>query len=189
MALTGYNGILGYRTDQSYETRPDDLDANKVEWLDAHPDFSLAKEREGAKKVADAMKAEGWLFASHTWGHQNVGQIGLETLQTDTRKFKDNVDPLIGGTDIIIFAFGTDLCGPEDYHGDKFEYLKGAGYNYFCNVDSSKYYVQIRERYFRQGRRNLDGYRMYYHPELLEDLFDVKSVFDPVRPTPVPPMA
>lgn len=189
VALTGYNGILGYRTDSSYETRPDDLDANKVEWLDAHPDFSLAKEREGAKKVADAMKAEGWLFASHTWGHQNVGQIGLETLQTDTRKFKDNVDPLIGGTDIIIFAFGTDLCGPEDYHGDKFEYLKGAGYNYFCNVDSSKYYVQIRERYFRQGRRNLDGYRMYYHPELLEDLFDVKSVFDPVRPTPVPPMA
>lgn len=68
VALTGYNGILGYRTDQSYETRPDDLDANKVEWLDAHPDFSLAKEREGAKKVADAMKAEGWLFASHTWG-------------------------------------------------------------------------------------------------------------------------
>ena len=74
VALTGYNGILGYRTDQSYETRPDDLDANKVEWLDAHPDFSLAKEREGAKKVADAMKAEGWLFASHTWGHQNVGR-------------------------------------------------------------------------------------------------------------------
>ena len=189
VALTGYNGILGYRTDQSYETRPDDLDDNKVEWLDAHPDFSLEKEREGAKKVADAMKAEGWLFASHTWGHQNVAQISLDTLQTDTQKFKDNVDPLIGGTDIIIFAFGTDLCGEEDYHGDKFEYLKGVGYNYFCNVDSSKYYVQIRDRYFRQGRRNLDGYRMYYNPELLEDLFDAKSVFDPARPTPVPPMS
>ena len=171
------------------ETRPDDLDDNKVEWLDAHPDFSLEKEREGAKKVADAMKAEGWLFASHTWGHQNIAQISLDTLQTDTQKFKDNVDPLIGGTDIIIFAFGTDLCGEEDYHGDKFEYLKGVGYNYFCNVDSSKYYVQIRDRYFRQGRRNLDGYRMYYNPELLEDLFDAKSVFDPARPTPVPPMS
>ena len=189
VALTGYNGILGYRTDQSYETRPDDLDDNKVEWLDAHPDFSLEKEREGAKKVADAMKAEGWLFASHTWGHQNIAQISLDTLQTDTQKFKDNVDPLIGGTDIIIFAFGTDLCGEEDYHGDKFEYLKSVGYNYFCNVDSSKYYVQIRDRYFRQGRRNLDGYRMYYNPELLEDLFDAKSVFDPARPTPVPPMS
>ena len=189
VALTGYNGILGYRTDQSYETRPDDLDDNKVEWLNNHPDFSLEKEREGAKKVADAMKEEGWLFASHTWGHQNVGQISLETLQADTQKFKDNVDPLIGGTDIIIFAFGTDLTDAEDYSGDKFEYLKSMGYNYYCNVDSSKYFVQIRDRYFRQGRRNLDGYRMYYNPELLEDLFDAKSVFDPARPTPVPPMS
>ena len=188
VALTGYNGILGYRTDQSYETRPDDLDQNKVDWLDSHPDFSLEKEREGAKKVADTMKEEGWLFASHTWGHQNIGQISLETLQADTQKFKDNVDPLIGGTDIIIFAFGTDLTDAEDYSGDKFEYLKSMGYNYYCNVDSSKYFVQIRDRYFRQGRRNLDGYRMYYNPELLEDLFDAKSVFDPARPTPVPPM-
>ena len=188
VALTGYNGILGYRTDSSYETRPEDIDANKLQWLDAHPDFSLEKERKEASKVAEAMKAEGWLFASHTWGHQNVGQISLEKLQNDTQKFKDNVDPLIGGTDIIIFAFGTDLSGPGDYSGDKFEYLKGAGYNYFCNVDSTKYYVQIRDRYFRQGRRNLDGYRMYYNPDLLEDLFDAKSVFDPARPTPVPPM-
>lgn len=188
IALTGYNGILGYRTDISYETRPDDLDANKVEWLDAHPDFSLEKERAEAKKVADAMKAGGWEFASHTWGHQNVGQIDVGHLQTDTEKFQENVDPLIGGTDIIIFAFGTDLTVQEDYSGDKFEYLKSAGYNYFCNVDSSKYFVQIRDRYFRQGRRNLDGYRMYYNPELLEDLFNAKEVFDPARPVPVPPM-
>lgn len=188
IALTGYNGILGYRTDESYETRPADLDDNKVEWLNEHPDFSLEKEREGAKKVADAMKAEGWEFASHTWGHQNVGQISLEKLQADTEKFKKNVDPLIGGTDIIIFAFGTDITDAEDYSGDKFEYLKNQGYNYYCNVDSSQYFVQIRDRYFRQGRRNLDGYRMYYNPELLEDLFNAKDVFDPARPTPVPPM-
>ena len=188
IALTGYNGILGYRTDESYETRPADLDDNKVEWLNEHPDFSLEKEREGAKKVADAMKAEGWEFASHTWGHQNVGQISLEKLQADTEKFKKNVDPLIGGTDIIIFAFGTDITDAEDYSGDKFEYLKNQGYNYYCNVDSSQYFVQITSEYFRQGRRNLDGYRMYYNPELLEDLFNAKDVFDPARPTPVPPM-
>ena len=138
IALTGYNGILGYRTDESYETRPADLDDNKVEWLNEHPDFSLEKEREDAKKVADAMKAEGWEFASHTWGHQNVGQISLEKLQADTEKFKKNVDPLIGGTDIIIFAFGTDITDAEDYSGDKFEYLKNQGYNYYCNVDSSQ---------------------------------------------------
>ena len=62
------------------------------------------------------------------------------------------------------------------------------GYNYYCNVDSSQYFVQIRSNYFRQGRRNLDGYRMYYNPELLSDLFDAQSVFDSSRPVPVPTM-
>ena len=188
VALTGYNGILGYRTDSSYETRPDDLDADKVKWLDEHPDFNLNTERENAARVAQAMKDEGWLFASHTWGHQNVSQISLERLQADTQKFKENVDPLIGGTDIIIFAFGADLTSVEDYSGEKFEYLKSQGYNYYCNVDSSQYFVQIRSNYFRQGRRNLDGYRMYYNPELLSDLFDAQSVFDSSRPVPVPTM-
>ena len=110
-----------------------------------------------------------------------MGQVTLEKLQADTERFKKNVDPLIGGTDVIIFAFGTDITNDQEYSGDKFEYLKGQGYNYYCNVDSSQYYVQIRDRYFRQGRRNLDGYRMYYNPELLSDLFDVKDVFDPVK--------
>lgn len=188
VALTGYNGILGYRSDSSYETRPADLDADKVQWLDNHPDFDLNTEREGAAKVAQAMKDEGWTFASHTWGHQNVSQVSLERLQADTQKFKENIDPLIGGTDIIIFAFGADLAGTEDYSGEKFEYLKSQGYDYFCNVDSSQYYVQIRDNYFRQGRRNLDGYRMYYNPELVSDLFDAGSVFSPSRPLPVPTM-
>lgn len=188
VALTGYNGILGYRTDSSYETRPADLDADKVQWLDNHPDFDLNTEREGAAKVAQAMKDEGWLFASHTWGHLNVSNVSLERIQADTQKFKENVDPLIGGTDIIIFAFGADMSGVEDYSGEKFEYFKSQGYNYYCNVDSSQYFVQIRDNYFRQGRRNLDGYRMYYNPELLSDLFDAQSVFDSSRPVPVPPM-
>lgn len=187
IALTGYDGILGYRTDIEYKTQ-ESLQDDQRKFLDDHPDFNYKKEVRQAKKVAEAIKKDGWLFASHTWGHQNIGEIGLEKLQTDTTKFQKYVDPLIGGTDIIIFAFGTDLTQVEDYSGDKFEYLKSVGYNYYCNVDSSKYFVQIRDRYFRMGRRNLDGYRMYYNPELLEDLFDASAVFDKSRPTPVPPM-
>ena len=39
------------------------------------------------------------------------------------------------------------------------------------------------------GRRNVDGYRMYHDGEGLTDLFDVSTVFDPKRPTPVPNMS
>ena len=49
--------------------------------------------------------------------------------------------------------------------------------------------MQIGDTYFRGSRRNVDGYRMFHHPEKLEDLFDVKDVFDPIRPTPVPPLS
>ena len=114
----------------------------------------------------------------------------LNRLQADTQKFKDNVDPLIGGTDIIIFAFGADLTGcMKIIPGRSLNILRVMGYNYYCNVDSSQIFcTDTKYRYFRQGRRNVDGYRMYYNPELLEDLFNVKDVFDPSRPTPVPPM-
>ncbi len=188
VALTGYNGVLGYYTDIAYKTR-ENLDENQVKYLQEHPDFNYDEQVEQAKDVAQAMREDGWEFASHTWGHINVGERSLEDLQTDTQKWLDYVKPIVEPVDTIIFAFGADICGAEDYSGDKFEYLKSQGFDYFCNVDSSQYWVQLRDRYLRMGRRNLDGYRMYYHPELLADLFDAKAVFDPVRPVPVPPMS
>ena len=140
--------------------------------------------------TVDAMKAEGWEFASHTWGHMNATERSAEDLKTDDEKWKANVAPILGDTDMIIFAFGADIGDWEGYSSDnpKFQYYKSAGYDYFCNVDSSQYFVQITDQYFRQGRRNLDGYRMYYNPDMLSDLFDVSEVWDSSRPTPVPEM-
>ena len=88
-----------------------------------------------------------------------------------------------------IRSSGADINNGGEYTGnEKFEYLKSQGYDYYCNVDSNKYFVQMTDEYFRMGRRNVDGYRMYYNPDMLADLFDVSQVFDPSRPTPVPPM-
>ena len=56
-----------------------------------------------------------------------------------------------------------------------------------CSSDLP-YWMQLGPDHFRQGRRNLDGYRMYYYPDSLSDLFSVPDVFDPARPTPVPQM-
>lgn len=192
IALTGYNGVLGYRTDITYQTVPDDINADKKKWLEEHPDFDLETERAKAKEVADAMKANGWKFASHTWGHMKVGEASMERIQADTMKWKENVEPIVGETDVIIFAHGQDLAGwPEGYvaGNEKFEYLKSNGFNYYCNVDSAQYNVQIRDNYVRMGRRNLDGYRIYYNAigeeNNLSDLFNASDIIDPQRP-PVP---
>ena len=108
----------------------------------------------------------------------------------DTQRWLDNVATVVGSTDVIIFAFGADIGDWQPYTSDNsyFTYLKEKGFNIFCNVDSSKCWVQFGSNYMRQGRRNLDGYRMYYNPELVSDLFDVSSVWDNARPTPVPQM-
>ena len=190
IALTGYNGILGYRTDIAYKTGENLDEQYQVPWLAAHPDFDYDQECADAKAVADAMKANGWEFASHTWGHINVSERSVEDIKTDTEKWLNYVAPLIGDTDMIIFAFGADIGSWQNYTHEnaKFDYLKSKGFSIYCNVDGSQYWVQFGSDYMRQGRRNLDGYRMYYNPDMLSDLFDVSQVWDDSRPTPVPPM-
>lgn len=188
IAFTGYNGILGYRTAASYNTE---------EYKAEHPDFDYEKEREEAAKVAACLKENGYELASHSWGHRNMGEISMENFRTDTDKWENEVETLTGDCDIILFPFGSDIGDwhPYDTSSERFQYLYQKGFRYFCNVDSTRYWVQIGDTYMRQGRRNLDGYRMYYDlPESgvggdhLSDLFDVEEVFDRARPLPVPAM-
>ncbi len=192
VALTGYEGVLGYRTDEVYKTRQEDrvTDFQRI-FFETHPDFDFDQEVAEATKVADAMKAEGWEFASHTWGHINPRQHTVDDVARDSSRWHDWVEPVVGKTDVLIFAFGADIGDwqPYTYDNPYFAHYKSMGFNIFCNVDAStKAWVQVGPDFLRQGRRNLDGYRMYYSPDLVSDLFDVDIAWDENRPTPVPPM-
>lgn len=198
IALTGYDGILGYRTDGAYSEEHNTntdvyyADGDQLEWLAEHPDFDWEKECEQAKAVADAMKADGWEFANHTWGHKAVGDTPYDSLVADTERWMQYVSPLIGETDAIIFAHGQDISpsGAYDSSNEKYMYLKSKGFDIFCNVDSRAYTTSVTSEYFHQGRRNLDGYRIYqdaYNGQgMTADLFDAIDVIDPERPLPVP---
>ena len=67
--------------------------------------------------------------------------------------------------------------------------MESVGFRYFCNVDSKRAWMQYGDNYLRQGRRNLDGYRLFEsyseRADRLSDIIDVKKVFDTDRPTPV----
>lgn len=175
LALTGYNGVFGYRTDTAYKNTNPNYEADIEE----------------AKRTAQGLREAGWELASHSWGHLNLGQVSMERFKTDTDKWEKRVESIIGDTDIIIYSFGDDIGSwyPYEHDNERYNYLYGKGFRYFCNVDSTQYWVQLTDEYLRQGRRNLDGQRMYEdltgEADRLSDLMDVESVFDPARPTPV----
>ena len=186
IAFTGYNGILGYRTDSAYNT-----DEYKAE----HPDFNFEEERANAAKVVQCLRDDGFEIASHSWGHRNMGTISMDKFREDTDKWANEVETLTGPCDIILFPFGSDIGDwhPYDTSSERFQYLYNKGFRYFCNVDSTQYWVQLGKDYLRQGRRNLDGYRMWKDIEAgddtskrkLDDLFKAEDVFSSKRPTPV----
>ena len=202
MALTGYDGILGYRTSDYWFNwncdyiKPTSLDQRSRLYYNNE---NIEADKQTAKQVADAIKAMGWTFASHTWGHRHIQDDSYEQIAWDTDMWRREVEPLVGPTDIIIFAFGQDLDSWRGYAADnqKYQLLKSYGFDYYCNVDSSQYWIQIgaNKDYFRMGRRNLDGYRMWEAIasyaglegglNRVDDLFDARAVFDWARETPV----
>ena len=193
-AMTGYNGVFGYRTDVAYKTG-ERLGKDQAAWLEAHPDFDWDKEVAEATKVAEAAKASGWEFACHTWGHLSVTGKSVDTLSTDQQKWQNTVANITGKTDTIIFAHGNDIGTWRDYDAstnDVYAYFKSMGYNFYANVDASnQYWVQIRKDYVRQGRIDCDGLQMWRakageaKTNVFEAFFDVNDVFDSRRPTPV----
>ncbi len=163
IALTGYEGSMGYRTNV-----PDS------------PTYE--QDKETVKKIAEVMKEWGWEFASHSYGHRDMGKATYNFTVKDTDRWMKEVGSLIGPTDIYIFPYGVDIeTTMGHYSSDKFEYLKKVGFDYFCGVYKDPW-IQVKDDYVRMTRRPLDGQAMLQFPERLADLFDLSTVTDPGRP-------
>ena len=61
VAVIGYNGVFGYRTDDAYIGKNPNIDQDK----------------ETVKKVAKCLRDDGWEIASHSWGHRYYGKISM----------------------------------------------------------------------------------------------------------------
>lgn len=183
LALTGYEGALGYDTGLSMKMYDGLSEEEKMKRINA--------EREKAKAVADAIKADGWEFASHSYTHSNMTKATLDHMKYDSKRWHEEVEIITGPTDIYIYPYGADICDWHAYKGDKFELLKSYGFWYFCNVDATRYWIQLRSDYFRMGRINTDGERMHItlknrsNPEITDRLgyfFKTEDVYDNTRP-------
>ena len=114
LALTGFAGILGYRTDEQY----------------AEQGIDVAKEREKAMVVVNWLKENGYNFACHSYSHSNYTTCSLERVQRDVMMWNRNVKPLIGDTKVFVYPYGAWT----EYGTAKHDLLREEGYVMFCGT-------------------------------------------------------
>ena len=153
VALTGYNGVLGYRTNE----------LNNKDYL---------KRKEDAKKVVKAMKRDGWTFASHSWGHIDFANSSYDQIIRDTKRWKNEVEPIIGKTDVFIYPHGAQDRGSKAYQylvrDEGFKFLAGVGPNNFTDIGNDSVY---------QDRVAIDGLNLYDFKYKLKPFLDPSKVY------------
>lgn len=157
IASTGYNGTLGFPTDE----------------LDS-PDYEENFRK--AKEIADKLKEMGWLFASHSYGHGWASNQSLEKIKWDNDTWLREVVPIVGETDIYIFPYG-EIIKPDD---PKHQYMVDNGFKMFCGVQSKSAYLRFYDESVLMQRRNIDGISM--KSGNVGNLFDISKILDPDRP-------
>ncbi|RDU38117.1 hypothetical protein DRW41_00665 [Neobacillus piezotolerans] len=154
IALTGYEGVLGYRTDN--------LDSPHYE-----------KEKEKAIAVVKRLKETGWTFGNHSYAHIDIGKATLERVKRDTKRWKEEVEIITGPTHLYFYPFGSRV----KHGGEKFQYLAEEGYEVIAAVGPTTF-TEVMDNVYTQDRRRIDGMALIEQPHLLTDLLDADYVVD-----------
>ncbi|MFL8798144.1 MULTISPECIES: polysaccharide deacetylase family protein [unclassified Clostridioides] len=155
LAVTGFEGILGYRIQRDYPNRNEEL--------------------KQCKRVVYKLKENGWEFASHSYGHPNLKKISLEKLRDDTIKWEREVQSVVGKTKIYIPPYGE--FPNESSKG--LEYLQSKGFTIFAGVGPISYEKIYKDKNLViTDRRNIDGITLLNKKEKFLDLYNADKVID-----------
>ena len=169
LAVSGYDGLFGYRTDP--ET------AKKL-----GEDY-YQKELAELPAVLNALREKGYKFGCYTYGNVAYGDIKADQLKEDLQKWNEEVTPLLGEVEYLVYAKNSDITtGTGLYSGEKYELLKQAGFHYYLGFCESNtpWFVRTNE-YIRQGRIMVTGNSLEKYPKMFDGLFETVSVLDPNR--------
>lgn len=173
LSLTGYEGILGYRTQ-----------TDTKEWDDAK-EANRQKEREAVRPIVEELRRTGWTFGSHTWGHIRLGDGNLERIQADTQRWLDEVGSLVGETRILFYPHGERPDGNDwTQTGPAFQYLQSQGFRVFCSVGVESFsFLKKDISAVICDRLHPDGTTLRHARDRYLQFYDAKDVIDlTVRP-------
>ena len=96
--------------------------------------------------------------------------------------WNDEVVPISGALDIMVFAQDSDINSGMLYSGEKYDYLKSIGFNYFLGFcTEGDPFTFIAEEYVRQGRLLVNGTNLTNNPNWFNGIFDTEDLLDEAR--------
>ncbi len=168
LSLTGYEGILGYRTQTDTQTWDGAKEANRQ------------KEREAVLPIVEELRRTGWTFGSHTWGHIRLGDGNQERIEADTRRWLDEVGSLVGETAILFYPHGERPDGNDwTKTGPAFQYLQSQGFRVFCSVGVESFsFIKKDICAVICDRLHPDGTTLRRHRDQYLQFYDAKDIID-----------
>ena len=168
LSLTGYEGILGYRTQTDTQT-----------W-DAAKEANRQKEREAVLPIVEELRRTGWTFGSHTWGHIRLGDGNMTRIQADTQRWLDEVGSLVGETAILFYPHGERPDGNDwTKTGPAFQYLQSQGFRVFCSVGVESFsFIKKDICAVICDRLHPDGTTLRRHRDQYLQFYDAKDIID-----------
>lgn len=170
LAVCGYDGVFGYRTD------PETADKISTEFYQ--------EQITGAKAIIQALRDDGYQIACYTYNNKPFGDMSVSRIEADLNSWKAEVTPLLGECDILVYAKSSDIAdSDETYSGEKYDVLKSFGFRYYYGIceNYQKPWVEITSEYVRQGRIMVTGNNLDKNPGMFEGLFKTDDLLDKNR--------
>lgn len=161
LCLTGYDGILGYRTQTG----------DKEEIVNA-------------RHVVEVLKENGYNFACHSYGHYHMKKISDSAFTREMECWKREVEPIIGSTKIYVYPYGENEILKGKEVSAKHKLLLNYGFKLFCGVGEKHFYsrypfnTSTENQVLFMDRRPLDGISLRANAKIYSQFFNCKTVYD-----------
>lgn len=163
LAVTGEEGIFGYRCNTSYISSVSQ----------SYYDEQLA----GAKAIVQALNEKGYTFASFTYSNANYRNFTAKQIQEDMRNWTNYVTPAFGDVQVKVMVFAQEQ-GISDYSGAGFTAMYDAGFRIFVDQADKASVDAGNSSYIKQNRLMVSGKNMAWHSSMFTGIFDCNVVMD-----------
>jgi peptidoglycan/xylan/chitin deacetylase (PgdA/CDA1 family) len=150
LAVTGYEGLFGEH------------------------DLSGPAARARVKVLAAALRSDGWVLASHTYGHINLSEDSPAVVSRDIERWSQVTADLLGPVNILVYPFGARPTLMSR------RLLRDAGFTIQYDIDVRPWRA-VDDGVVMMSRRHVDGFA-FADPPAMAPFFSAVEVRDPRRP-------